>query len=329
MPAGPDPIPRRARRRAAAASWAGGAVLALLAAFCGAQAPPTSGPDVPPPALVAPEARPEGGDAPAQEPSAAEPAPAPEKPAGPPIALVLPLSSPDYARAAEAVRDGFLAAADAAGARDHVRVYPHGSEDVLAAVDAARDAGCGMIITGTSRSEVAMRMDPGSTLRWLARHAPVPVLAVHDRVHGPYRHVCVASDYSEAATAALRLADAWFGDAAVRDLVHGYEVPLSTLSLDDGPRAQALQLAQEQAEEEARRHLAQALGGNAGRWASHAQLGGPVRMLREHARETGVDLTVIAAHGRSALMDRLIGSVADRLLETVGTDLLVVRPPRR
>ena len=198
-----------------------------------------------------------------------------------------------------------------------------------AAIAAATELGCDLIITGTSRSEVAMRMDPGSTLRWLARHAPVPVLAVHDRVHGPYRHVCVASDYSEAATAALRLADAWFGDAAVRDLVHGYEVPLSTLSLDDGPRAQALQLAQQQAEEEARRHLAQALGGNAGRWASHAQLGGPVRMLREHARETGVDLTVIAAHGRSALMDRLIGSVADRLLETVGTDLLVVRPPRR
>ena len=35
---------------------------------------------------------------------------------------------------------------------------------------------------------------------------------------------------------------------------------------------------------------------------------------------------VIATHGRSALRDRLLGSVADRLLETVGTDLLVVPP---
>lgn len=198
-----------------------------------------------------------------------------------------------------------------------------------AAIAAAAEAGCGLIVTGTSRSEVAMRMDPGSTLRWLARHSPVPVLAVNDRVRGPYRHVGVASDYSEASSAALRLADAWFDDATARDLVHGYEVPLSTLSLDDGPRAQALGLAQQQADDEARRYLAQALGEHAGRWATHAQLGGPVRMLREHARETDLDLTVIAAHGRSALIDRLIGSVADRLLETVGTDLLVVRPPRR
>ena len=195
-----------------------------------------------------------------------------------------------------------------------------------AAVEAARATGCGLIVTGTSRSEVAMRMDPGSTLRWLARHSPVPVLAVHDRVRGAYRHVGVASDYSQPATAALRLADAWFADAGAHDLVHGYEVPLSTLSLDDGPRAQALELAREQAVEEARQHLVQALGGNAGRWTPHVQLGGPVRLLREHGRERAVDLTVIATHGRSALLDRLIGSVADRLLETVGTDLLVVRP---
>ena len=198
-----------------------------------------------------------------------------------------------------------------------------------AAIAAAAELGSDLIIAGTSRSEVAMRMEPGSTLRWLARHAPVPVLAVHDRVHGPYRHLGMASDYSDAATAALRLADAWFGDAPTRDLLHGYEVPLSTLSLDDGPRAQALQLAQQQADAEAREHLVQALGEHAGQWTPYAQLGGPVRMLREHGRETGLDLTVIAAHGRSALIDRLIGSVADRLLETVGTDLLVVRPARR
>ena len=197
-----------------------------------------------------------------------------------------------------------------------------------AAVDAARDAGCGLIITGTSRSEVAMRMDPGSTLRWLARHAPVPVLAVHDRVRGAYRRIGVASDYSQPATAALRLADAWFDDAATRDLVHGYEVPLSTLALDDGPRAQALELAQQQAQEQAREHLVQVLAERAGRWTPQVHPGGPVRLLREHGREAAVDLTVIATHGRSALLDRLIGSVAERLLETVGTDLLVVRPPR-
>jgi nucleotide-binding universal stress UspA family protein len=197
-----------------------------------------------------------------------------------------------------------------------------------AAAAAAREAGCGLVVAGTSRSTVAMRMDPGSTLRWLARHAPVPVLAVHDRPAGPYRHVSVASDYSPAAEAALQLADRWFGDAASRTLLHGYDVPLTTLALDDGPRAAALAQAQEQADGAARTHLAQTLGEGAGRWSALARLHGPVRLLREHAYEAGTDLTVIAAHGRSPLLDRLIGSVADRLLETVDTDLLVVRPAR-
>src|SRR5690606_3118992 len=88
----------------------------------------------------------------------------------------------------------------------------------------AADTGCGLIVAGTSRSDVAMRMDPGSTLRWLARHATVPVLAVHDRVRGAYRGVVVASDYSAAADAALQLAAAWFDDAANRSLLHGYEI---------------------------------------------------------------------------------------------------------
>lgn len=195
-----------------------------------------------------------------------------------------------------------------------------------AAAHAAHAAGCGLIVAGTSRSDVAMRMEPGSTLRWLARHATVPVLAVHDRVQGPYRHVCVASDYSPTAAAALQLADRWFADAMQRTLLHGYEVPLTTLALDDGPRAAALAQAQDAADAHARAHLAQVLGEAAGRWAAVARLHGPVRLLREHAHETDVDLTVIAAHGRSALMDRLLGSVAQRLLETVGTDLLLVRP---
>lgn len=207
-----------------------------------------------------------------------------------------------------------------------IRVATGEPGPVAAAI--AAETGCALIVTGTSRSDVAMRMDPGSTLRWLARHASVPVLAVHDRVRGAYRGILVASDYSAAAADALQLAATWFGDAANRRLVHGYEIPLTTLALNDEPRAQALAVARETAAREARAHLAQVLGDAADGWTAVAQAGGPVRLLREHARDAGTDLTVIAAHGRSALRDRLIGSVADRLLETVGTDLLVVRPRR-
>jgi len=56
------------------------------------------------------------------------------------IALVLPLEAPAYALAADAVRSGFLAAADAAGARAQCVVIGHGEGGVTAAFATARSA---------------------------------------------------------------------------------------------------------------------------------------------------------------------------------------------
>lgn len=127
---GPAGRPRNARRGALAA----GIGALLVAAFCSAQAPATSS-DAPP-ATEPASSQPPAADTPAAAPPP-EPA-VPPRPPGPPIALILPLGSPDYARAAEAVRDGFLAAAGAAGARDRVRVIPHAADGVLAAFEEAR-----------------------------------------------------------------------------------------------------------------------------------------------------------------------------------------------
>jgi outer membrane PBP1 activator LpoA protein len=92
-------------------------------------------------------------DAAAEPPPAVAPVP-PPTPAGPPIALVLPLGSPDYARAAEAVRDGFLAAAEAAGAKSRVRVIPHANDGVVAAFDAARDGGARVVVGPLVRDDL-------------------------------------------------------------------------------------------------------------------------------------------------------------------------------
>lgn len=193
-----------------------------------------------------------------------------------------------------------------------------------AAQAAIVDAGCGLCVTGSARADVAMRMEPGSTVRWLSRHASVPLLVVQDRTHGPYARITVGSDLSASADRALRVANAWFPDAGARTLLHAYDVPLAVLALDDAPRAAALAQAKQDADGRIHAHLAQVLGADSG-WQAAAWLGGPIRQLREHARANATELTVIASHGRSALMDRLLGSVAQRLIETTGTDLLLVR----
>ncbi len=154
MPLAPVTVLRRPRARRAAI--AAGLAFALLAAFCAAQSPATSADAPAPAATPAPPA-----DVPAATPGAPSspdagaeaPAP-PPKPPGPPIALVLPLESPDYARAAEAVRDGFLAAAAAAGEKDRVRVIPHAADGVLAAFDEARKDGARVVVGPLVRDDL-------------------------------------------------------------------------------------------------------------------------------------------------------------------------------
>src|SRR5437763_3814364 len=54
------------------------------------------------------------------------------------VALILPLEIPAYARAAEAVRAGFLAAAEKAGEQAKVVVIAHKEDGILAAFEHAR-----------------------------------------------------------------------------------------------------------------------------------------------------------------------------------------------
>lgn len=107
--------------------------LATAAAFSAAQTPPASDPAVAPPAADLP--------APPAQPSID-------------IALVLPLEAPAFARAADAVRAGFLAAADAAGARATTRVFAHGDDGVLTAFEAAQAAGAKVIVGPLVRDDL-------------------------------------------------------------------------------------------------------------------------------------------------------------------------------
>lgn len=141
-------MPRRARPRRRGLARIVGATASLVAAFCWAQAPATSATDATEPAAAAAESAVQPA---AEAPAAAQP---PARPPGPPFVLVLPLSSPDYARAAEAVRDGFLAAATAAGAKDQVLVIPHGNDGVLAAFDVAREGGARVVVGPLVRDDL-------------------------------------------------------------------------------------------------------------------------------------------------------------------------------
>jgi outer membrane PBP1 activator LpoA protein len=70
------------------------------------------------------------------------------------IALVLPIDAPAYGRAADAVRAGFLAAAESATPRLRIRVFPHGDDGVLPAFEAAQRAGARVIVGPLVRDDL-------------------------------------------------------------------------------------------------------------------------------------------------------------------------------
>ena len=111
----------------------------------------------PAPAEAAPAATPVAPGT-AEAPNAAPAAPASGAPAVAPstdaIALVLPLDSPLYGRAADAVRQGFLAAAGVAGSASRVHVFAHGDDGVLPAFAAATASGAALIVGPLTRDDL-------------------------------------------------------------------------------------------------------------------------------------------------------------------------------
>jgi outer membrane PBP1 activator LpoA protein len=175
----PSPVvlPSRLVRTVAAVAFA------LAAAFCAA-APPTATDSgavlaLPPPEVPNPSLLPPGTAPPAARPGADAGAVAPRHRTAD-IVLVLPLKSTDYAKAAEAVRDGFAAAAAAAGGKERVKVIEHDDRGVLAAFDSARATGAPVVVGPLVRDDlraIAASGDPlpvTIALNQLDDGAPMP-----------------------------------------------------------------------------------------------------------------------------------------------------------
>lgn len=62
--------------------------------------------------------------------------------------------------------------------------------------------------------------------------------------------------------------------------------------------------------------------------ATEVLSGQPVEKLNEFIESTGVDLIIIATHGRSGISRWFAGSTAEKLIRSANVPVLVVRPPQ-
>jgi outer membrane PBP1 activator LpoA protein len=144
------------------------------------------------------------------------------RPSGGHIALLLPLNAGAFARHADMVRQGFLAAAQAQALPLPVRVYPTTDDDgaVLAAYDQAVESGARLVVGPLTRGNVtALANNNPATL-------PVPTLALNqpDAKAWPARlTVFTLSTEAEA----RQVAQIAFRDGRRRTLTISDESPLS------------------------------------------------------------------------------------------------------
>lgn len=189
----------------------------------------------------------------------------------------------------------------------------------------AAEQRCDFIVTGTARAHGLGRLVLGSTVDLLVRRSPVPVLVVRQRGRRAYPRVIVASDWSAPSRHALEVAAAAWPEAPVT-LFHAFGAAY--------PARAGVDLAQSRdaGGEQATRIAAEFLAGCTLpepvrlRLRLWLESGDPGLLLQQHGWRHPDELVVLGTAGRSGLAAMLLGSVAERLLDMVENDVLLVRP---
>ncbi|OWT75654.1 MULTISPECIES: universal stress protein [unclassified Achromobacter] len=188
-------------------------------------------------------------------------------------------------------------------------------------VELATRHGCSLIVTGIARDESLGKLLLGSTVKKLVRHVSVPVLVVKNRPHGGYREAVVATDFSPESRHALQVAAALFPSTSLL-LFHAYDTPFGMRRLAEGLGDDAQRDAQMEMDE----FLAATPGLPAGVPArALVQDGEPETLLSDYVFAQRCEMVVAGTRRIKGLMGAMVGSVAERLLEALPCDVMLVR----
>lgn len=209
--------------------------------------------------------------------------------------------------------------ADAGVPTEAVVINGHPLDVIL---DTVQHFGCSLIVTGVARETTLGRLLLGTTVERLARNASQPVLVVKARARKPYQDVVIATDFSEGSRQALTAALAVAGDARIT-LFHAYTVPNQN---EDVPADAMVRSFYNDALQKAQAFLAATPELN-GRPQPDIVLeaGQPENLLSEFVFNRRCDLVVTGTHGLTGILRTAIGSVAEKLLEALPCDVLIVR----
>lgn len=195
-------------------------------------------------------------------------------------------------------------------------------EGILRAVETEQ---CSLIVIGPAKNEFLGRFSLGRTVDRLLRRSRVPLLVVKTRPRKPYRHIVVATDFSDSSRHALQAATRFFPEQKLT-VFHAYSSPISDITADrltHRLKYRDVVMKKYQAFLERMK--------KPDTWQEPRVLiedGSPTFLLRDLVHEEDVDLIVLGSHGHSMILDVFIGSVAKEIMVDVPCDVFLVREPR-
>jgi nucleotide-binding universal stress UspA family protein len=173
----------------------------------------------------------------------------------------------------------------------------------------------------------------GSVTEEVVRKAACPVLTVRadseQKAGATVRRVLVPVDFSEAAQTAVRHATeiARTYDGAEVHLLHVVEEVVYPSAYGVNPPYEASQVVVGRVEAALGKMVREGLGDEQVRVS--ATVGYAPLTILDYVEEHGIDLVVIATHGRSGLDRVLLGSVAERVLRRSPVPVFVVKPDHK
>ena len=196
-------------------------------------------------------------------------------------------------------------------------------EEVQGIVDFAAEWSADLMIMGSQGTSGISHLLLGSTAEKVSRMAPCPVLIAgssDDDVATPraLRRIMVAVDYSPFSRPSVELGAMLLGAGGLLELVHIAGAPfLSALNASlGGQRDDIVALAESVREAEVQRieEFSAGLDLEDVQISHYVGSGSPAAAILARAEETNADLIVMGAHSRVGLDEKLLGTVADRVL---------------
>ena len=189
----------------------------------------------------------------------------------------------------------------------------------------AEQAEADLVVLGRHGSPVLRELLLGSVAQRVSRHARVPVLVVAKAPRSPYHQVVAGFDLSADAVRAVQLATRLATPDAHVEVVYAYrEVHTGGTEPGAARRIATAELT------ELRKEILAALPparSKATEWPVRMERGDPRQVLLEVAEKRTADLIAMGSIGRTGIQRRLIGSVAEGVLQLAKIDVLITPRP--